>query len=45
MTIEGLAPAEKYTFKVEATDATGNRTTDGPKTKVKTKGTADITAP
>lgn len=44
-TIEGLAPATEYTFKVEAADATGNRTTDGPEITVKTEGTADTTAP
>ncbi len=44
-TVSGLTPAEKYTFKVEATDAIGNRTSDGPTTKVKTNGKADETAP
>ncbi|MFB3162966.1 fibronectin type III domain-containing protein [Neobacillus sp. 179-J 1A1 HS] len=44
-TVSGLAPANKYSFKVEATDAIGNRTSDGPTIKVKTNGEADVTAP
>jgi exo-poly-alpha-galacturonosidase len=44
-TVTGLTPAKEYTFKVEATDVTGNRTSDGPEVKVTTKGDADVTAP
>ncbi|MDR6120585.1 exo-poly-alpha-galacturonosidase [Bacillus sp. SLBN-46] len=44
-TVTGLTPAKEYSFKVEAADATGNRTSDGPKGKVTTKGEADVTAP
>ncbi|MEH7304609.1 fibronectin type III domain-containing protein [Neobacillus drentensis] len=44
-TVNGLTPAKEYTFKVEATDTIGNRTSDGPEVKVKTKGEADVTAP
>ena len=44
-TIDGLAPATEYTFKVEAADATGNRTSNGPEITVTTSGTADTTAP
>nr|BAB85762.1 polygalacturonase P358 [Bacillus sp. P-358] len=44
-TVDGLAPATEYTFKVEATDATGNRTSNGPEIKVMTNGEADQTAP
>ncbi|AOV08612.1 fibronectin type III domain-containing protein [Sporosarcina ureilytica] len=44
-TIDGLAPATEYTFKVEAADATGNRTSNGPEVMVKTLGKADTTAP
>lgn len=44
-TVSGLTPANKYTLKVEATDAIGNRTSDGPTIKVKTNGEADVTAP
>jgi exo-poly-alpha-galacturonosidase len=44
-TVSGLTPANKYRFKVEATDAIGNRTSDGPTIKVKTNGEADVTAP
>ncbi|WP_251551575.1 fibronectin type III domain-containing protein [Neobacillus muris] len=44
-TVTGLTPAKEYTFKVEAADATGNRTSDGPQTKVTTSGTADVTKP
>ncbi|WP_052352909.1 fibronectin type III domain-containing protein [Neobacillus dielmonensis] len=44
-TVTGLTPAKEYNFKVEATDATGNRTSDGPKTQVTTSGKADETAP
>ncbi|MEH7493544.1 fibronectin type III domain-containing protein [Neobacillus niacini] len=44
-TIKGLSPAREYTFKVEASDATGNRTSDGPEVTIKTPGTADVTAP
>jgi exo-poly-alpha-galacturonosidase len=43
--VTGLTPAKEYSFKVEAADATGNRTSDGPKGKVTTKGEADVTAP
>ncbi len=45
LTVTGLSPAKEYSFKVEATDAIGNRTSEGPETKVTTKGTADNTAP
>ncbi|WP_056465410.1 fibronectin type III domain-containing protein [Bacillus sp. FJAT-25509] len=44
-TLTGLAPANEYTFKVEADDATGNRTSNGPEIKVTTNGEADKTAP
>lgn len=44
-TVTGLTPAKEYTFKVEAADATGNRTSDGPEIKVKTAGIADTTNP
>ncbi|MBS4211664.1 fibronectin type III domain-containing protein [Neobacillus rhizophilus] len=44
-TVSGLTPAKEYTFKVEAADAIGNRTSDGPEIAVKTNGTADVTAP
>ncbi|MEH7237387.1 fibronectin type III domain-containing protein [Bacillus sp. JJ1562] len=44
-TVDGLAPATEYTFKVEATDSTGNRTSNGPEIKVVTNGEADQTAP
>ncbi|MEH7226723.1 fibronectin type III domain-containing protein [Bacillus sp. JJ1566] len=44
-TVDGLAPATEYTFKVEATDAIGNRTSNGPEIKVITNGGADQTAP
>ncbi|MCM3764152.1 fibronectin type III domain-containing protein [Neobacillus niacini] len=44
-TVTGLTPATEYTFKVEATDATGNRTSNGPEMKVTTLGEADTTAP
>jgi exo-poly-alpha-galacturonosidase len=43
--VTGLTPAKEYSFKVEAADATGNRTSDGPKGKVTIKGEADVTAP
>lgn len=43
--VDGLTPAKEYSFKVEATDATGNRTSDGPEIKVTTSGEADQTAP
>ncbi|WP_223596497.1 fibronectin type III domain-containing protein [Neobacillus bataviensis] len=44
-TVTGLTPAKEYTFKIEAADATGNRTSDGPKANVTTDGSADETAP
>ncbi|WP_404330102.1 fibronectin type III domain-containing protein [Mesobacillus maritimus] len=44
-TVTGLTPAKEYSFKVEAADATGNRTSDGPEVTVTTEGTADETAP
>lgn len=44
-TVDGLTPAKEYTFKVEATDAIGNRTSNGPEIKVKTSGEADQIAP
>jgi exo-poly-alpha-galacturonosidase len=44
-TVTGLTSAKEYTFKVEAADATGNRTSDGPEVTVVTAGTADKTAP
>jgi exo-poly-alpha-galacturonosidase len=44
-TVKGLSPAREYTVKVEAADATGNRTSDGPEVTIKTPGTEDVTAP
>jgi exo-poly-alpha-galacturonosidase len=44
-TVTGLTPAKQYKFKVEATDTTGNRTSDGPEITVTTAGTFDTTAP
>jgi exo-poly-alpha-galacturonosidase len=44
-TLNGLSPAKEYTFKVEATDSTGNRTSTGPEITIKTAGTADVTTP
>jgi exo-poly-alpha-galacturonosidase len=44
-TVFGLTPAKKYNFKVEATDTIGNRTSDGPTTKVKTNGEGDVIFP
>jgi exo-poly-alpha-galacturonosidase len=44
-TVNGLSPAKEYTFKVEATDSTGNRTSTGPEITIKTAGTADVTTP
>jgi exo-poly-alpha-galacturonosidase len=44
-TIDGLAPATEYTFKVEAADATGNRTSNGPEIELETSGKADTIAP
>lgn len=44
-TVTGLTPSKEYSFKVEAADATGNRTSDGPEVTVTTEGTADETAP
>lgn len=40
---EGLMPGLEYTFKVEAEDATGNRTTTGPSINVTTTEDAAIT--
>ncbi|WP_088042562.1 fibronectin type III domain-containing protein [Bacillus sp. EAC] len=45
ITLTGLTPAKEYMFKIEADDATGNRTSNGPKIKVKTNGVADKTVP
>lgn len=44
-TVHGLAPATEYTFKIEATDATGNRTSDGPEVNITTLGAKDTTPP
>jgi exo-poly-alpha-galacturonosidase len=44
-TVKGLSPAEEYSFKVEAADAIGNRTSNGPEITIKTTGTADVTPP
>ncbi|MFB3168271.1 fibronectin type III domain-containing protein [Neobacillus sp. 179-C4.2 HS] len=44
-TIKGLSPDKEYTFKVEAADAIGNRTSNGPEITIKTPGTADVTPP
>jgi exo-poly-alpha-galacturonosidase len=44
-TVKGLSPDKEYTFKVEAADAIGNRTSNGPKITIKTPGTADVTPP
>ncbi len=44
-TVDGLIPDKEYTFKVEATDAIGNRTANGPEIKVETSGEADKIAP
>jgi exo-poly-alpha-galacturonosidase len=43
--VTGLSPVKEYTFKVEAADAIGNRTSNGPEITVKTEGTADLTPP
>lgn len=43
--VTGLSPALTYNFKVEAADATGNVTTNGPGITVSTTGTKDTTAP
>ncbi|HZH62815.1 MAG TPA: fibronectin type III domain-containing protein [Metabacillus sp.] len=44
-TVTGLTPAKEYTFKVEAADETGNRTSNGPEITMTTAGVADKTAP
>ncbi|WP_449540153.1 fibronectin type III domain-containing protein [Ferdinandcohnia sp. Marseille-Q9671] len=44
-TVKGLTPAKEYTFKVEAVDAIGNRTTNGPEITLTTDGVVDQTAP
>ncbi|TCN26308.1 fibronectin type III domain-containing protein [Mesobacillus foraminis] len=44
-TVTGLSPAKTYNFKVEAVDATGNRTVNGPEITVKTNGQEDVTPP
>ncbi|WML58033.1 fibronectin type III domain-containing protein [Neobacillus sp. PS2-9] len=43
--VTGLTPVKEYSFKVEAADATGNRTSDGPEIQVTTAGVADKTNP
>lgn len=43
--IIGLSPALSYKFKVEAIDATGNLTTNGPSASITTTGTKDTIAP
>ncbi|MFF2449202.1 fibronectin type III domain-containing protein [Neobacillus sp. NPDC058068] len=43
--ITGLSPALTYKFKVEAADATGNWTKNGPSLQVKTTGSKDAIAP
>jgi chitodextrinase len=42
--VTGLSPNTTYTFKVEAGDAAGNWSTDGPSVTVRTKS-ADIPTP
>lgn len=44
-TVTGLSPAKTYSFKVEAADATGNRTSNGPEITIKTNGEEDVTSP
>jgi exo-poly-alpha-galacturonosidase len=43
--IAGLSPALGYHFRVEALDATGNTTSNGPSVDVTTTGTPDTVAP
>ncbi|TXK82486.1 fibronectin type III domain-containing protein [Paenibacillus sp. N3.4] len=44
-TVSGLSPGLKYTFKVEAIDATGNWTTTGPSVSATTTGIAGTVPP
>ena len=45
MKIENLLPDTSYTFEIEAKDAAGNWSVDGPSITVKTLKAADTTAP